>query len=154
MCARVTGTITGKIIEVWTVEKPIMKDVLFLQQPSEPATEADKSLILDLQDTLNAHRDHCVGMAANMIGVKKRVIIVSMGIMNVVMYNPVIVKKDTPYETEEGCLSLIGVRKTTRYQNIEVEYFDSSWKKHRQAYSGWTAQIIQHECDHLEGIII
>ena len=93
-------------------------------------------------------------MAANMIGVKKKIIIVNMGIMNVVMYNPVIVKKDTPYETEEGCLSLTGVRKTIRYQNIEVEYFDSSWKKHRQKYTGWTAQIIQHECDHLNGVII
>ena len=93
-------------------------------------------------------------MAGNMIGVRKRIIIVNMGIMNVVMYNPVIVKKDTPYETEEGCLSLTGVRKTTRYQNIEVEYMDGGWKKHRQKYSGWTAQIIQHECDHLEGIII
>ena len=89
-----------------------------------------------------------------MIGVKKRIIIVNLGILNVVMYNPVILKKDTPYETEEGCLSLTGVRKTTRYQNIEVEYFDSSWKKQRQKYSGWTAQIIQHECDHLEGRII
>ena len=105
-------------------------------------------------DTLRANQDHCVGMAANMIGVKKKIIIVNMGIMNVVMYNPVIVKKDTPYETEEGCLSLSGVRKTTRYQNIEVEYYDSSWRKHRQSYSGWTAQIIQHECDHLAGIII
>ena len=134
--------------------KPIMKDVLFLSQKSETATKNDLSVGQDLMDTLRANQAHCVGMAANMIGVKKRVIIVSMGIMNVVMYNPVIVKKDTPYETEEGCLSLIGVRKTTRYQNIEVEYYDSSWKKHRQAYSGWTAQIIQHECDHLEGIII
>ena len=105
-------------------------------------------------DTLRANQERCVGMAANMIGVKKRIIIVNLGIMNVVMYNPVIVKKDTPYETEEGCLSLTGVRKTTRYQNIEVEYLDGSWKKHRQRYSGWTAQIIQHECDHLEGIII
>ena len=105
-------------------------------------------------DTLRANQDHCVGMAANMIGVKKRVIIVNMGILNVVMYNPVIVRKDSPYEAEEGCLSLTGVRKTTRYQNIEVEYYDSSWKKRRQKYSGWTAQIIQHECDHLEGIII
>ena len=93
-------------------------------------------------------------MAANMIGVKKRIIIVNMGFMNMVMYNPVIVKKDTPYETEEGCLSLEGVRKTTRYQNIEVEYLDANWKKHRQAYSGWIAQIIQHEVDHLEGRII
>ena len=105
-------------------------------------------------DTLRANQDHCVGMAANMIGVKKKIIIVNLGIMNVVMYNPVIVKKDTPYETEEGCLSLTGVRKTIRYQNIEVEYFDSSWKKHRQKYTGWTAQIIQHECDHLNGVII
>ena len=89
-----------------------------------------------------------------MIGVKKKIIIVNIGIMNVVMYNPVIVKKDTPYETEEGCLSLVGVRKTTRYQSIEVEYLDSSWKKHRQEFSGWTAQIIQHEIDHLHGVII
>ena len=105
-------------------------------------------------DTLQENRERCVGMAGNMIGVRKRIIIVNMGIMNVVMYNPVIVKKDTPYETEEGCLSLTGVRKTTRYQNIEVEYRDGGWKKHRQKYSGWTAQIIQHEWDHLEGIII
>ena len=77
-----------------------------------------------------------------------------MGILNMVMYNPVIIKKDTPYETEEGCLSLDGVRKTTRYQNIEVEFYDSGWKKHQQKYSGWTAQIIQHEADHLNGVII
>ena len=93
-------------------------------------------------------------MAANMIGVKKRIIIVNVGMMNVVMYNPVIIKKNKPYETEEGCLSLTGVRKTTRYQNIELEYQDAGWKKHRQEYSGWTAQIIQHEVDHLNGIII
>ena len=136
------------------MEKPIMKDVLFLQQSSESATEADKSLILDLQDTLNAHLDHCVGMAANMIGVRKRIIIVNIGIMNLVMYNPVILKKDTPYETEEGCLSLEGMRKTTRYQNIEVEYLDGSWKTHRQKFSGWTAQIVLHELDHLDGVII
>ena len=134
--------------------KPIVKDVFFLGQKSEPATKQDLSVGQDLMDTLRANQDHCVGMAANMIGIKKKIIIVNMGIMNVVMYNPVIVKKDTPYETEEGCLSLTGVRKTTRYQNIEVEYYDSSWKKHRQSYSGWTAQIIQHECDHLAGIII
>jgi len=134
--------------------RPIVKDVFFLGQKSDPVPKPDLSVGQDLMDTLRANRDHCVGMAANMIGVKKRVIIVNMGIMNVLMYNPVIVKKDTPYETEEGCLSLTGVRKTTRYQNIEVEYYDSSWKKHRQKYSGWTAQIIQHECDHLEGIII
>ena len=134
--------------------KPIMKDVLFLGQKSVPATKNDIPVAQDLQDTLTANRDSCVGMAANMIGVKKRIIIVNMGMFNIVMFNPVIIKKEGPYETEEGCLSLTGVRKTTRYERITVEYQDSSWKKHRQEYSGWTAQIIQHECDHLEGIII
>lgn len=109
---------------------------------------------VDLQDTLRANREACVGMAANMIGVNKRVIIVNMGFVDVVMFNPVLIKKDTPYETEEGCLSLTGVRKTTRYENIEVEYLDMNWKKQRQKLSGWTAQICQHELDHLEGIII
>ena len=134
--------------------KPIVRDIFFLGQKSEEANRQDLSVGQDLQDTLKANQERCVGMAANMIGVKKRIIIVNMGFMNVVMYNPVIVKKDTPYETEEGCLSLDGVQKATRYQNIEVEYLDSSWKKHRQKYSGWTAQIIQHEVDHLSGIII
>ena len=134
--------------------KPIVKDVFFLGQKSDPATKQDLSVGQDLQDTLVANQDRCVGMAANMIGVRKRIIIVNIGIMNLVMYNPVILKKDTPYETEEGCLSLEGVRKTTHYQNIEVEYLDSSWKKHRQKFSGWTAQIILHEMDHLEGVII
>ena len=134
--------------------KPIVKDVFFLGQKSDPATKQDLSVGQDLQDTLAANKDRCVGMAANMIGVRKRIIIVNIGFMNLVMYNPVILKKDTPYETEEGCLSLEGVRKTTRYQNIEVEYLDSSWKKHRQKFSGWTAQIVLHEMDHLEGVII
>ena len=134
--------------------RPIVRDIFFLGQKSEIATMQDLSVGQDLQDTLKANQDRCVGMAANMIGVKKRIIIVNIGIINLVMYNPVIVKKDGPFETEEGCLSLDGVRKTTRYQNIEVEYLDGSWKKHRQKYSGWTAQIIQHEVDHLNGIII
>ena len=134
--------------------KPIVKDIFFLGQKSEEASRQDLSIGQDLQDTLNANQDRCVGMAANMIGIRKRIIIVNMGFLNIVMYNPVILKKDKPYETEEGCLSLDGVRKTTRYENIEVEYLDSSWKKHRQKYSGWTAQIIQHEVDHLNGIII
>ncbi len=136
------------------MEKPIMKDMFFLSQRSEEATRQDLQVGQDLQDTLVANRERCVGMAANMIGVKKRIIIATVGFLNVVMYNPKIVKKDTPYETEEGCLSLEGVRKTTRYENIEVEYLDSRWQKHRQKYSGWTAQIIQHEIDHLSGIII
>ena len=134
--------------------KPIVKDVFFLGQKSDPATKQDLSIGQDLQDTLKANQDRCVGMAANMIGVKKKIIIVNMGFLNIVMYNPVIVKKDTPYETEEGCLSLDGVRKTIRYQNIEVEYLAGSWKKQRQQYSGWTAQIIQHEIDHINGRII
>ena len=95
----------------------------------EPATKADLQVGKDLQDTLQANRAGCVGMAANMIGVKKRVIIVNMGFVDVVMFNPVLLSKDTPYETEEGCLSLTGVRKTTRYENIEVEYYDMNWKK-------------------------
>ena len=134
--------------------KPIVRDIFFLGQKSEEATKQDLTVGQDLQDTLIANQDRCGGMAANMIGIKKRIIIVNMGFLNIVMYNPVILKKDSPYETEEGCLSLDGVRKTIRYENIEVEYLDSSWKKHRQQYSGWTAQIIQHEVDHLNGIII
>ena len=134
--------------------KPIVKDVFFLGQKSDPATKQDLAIGQDLQDTLTANQERCVGMAANMIGVRKRIIIVNIGFMNLVMYNPVLLKKDTPYETEEGCLSLEGVRKTTRYQNIEVEYLDGSWKKHRQKFSGWTAQIVLHEMDHLDGVII
>ena len=134
--------------------KKIMRDPLFLAQKSVDATEADKQVITDLLDTLRANLDHCVGMAANMIGVKKNIIIVNMGFIDVVMFNPVIVSKRDMYETEEGCLSLDGVRKTTRYQEIEVEYYDFNWKKQRQKLSGWTAQICQHEIDHLSGKII
>ena len=131
-----------------------VKDTFFLSQKSEPSTEKDVEVIKDLQDTLAAHREGCVGMAANMIGVRKNIIVVNIGIMNIAMINPVIVKKSVPFETEEGCLSLNGVRKTTRYRNIEVEYEDMNFKKHSGKFSGWTAQIIQHECDHLAGIII
>ena len=134
--------------------QPIMKDALFLGQKSEDATELDKHIITDLRDTLAAHREHCVGMAANMIGQKKRIIIVSFGLMDMVMVNPVIVQKSQPYETEEGCLSLQGMRKTTRFRKIKVRYKDESFQEHTQEYEGQMAQIIQHECDHLEGIII
>ena len=134
--------------------REIMRDVFFLAQKSEPATKDDLQVGRDLMDTLRANREHCVGMAANMIGIKKNVIIVNMGMMDVVMFNPVLLKKDTPYQTEEGCLSLIGVRPTMRYENIEVEYYDFAWKKQRMKLSGWTAQICQHELDHLEGRII
>jgi len=128
--------------------KPIMRDLFFLRQKAEKATKGD------LLDTLKAHEDGCVGMAANMIGVNKAIIAVNMGFMNVAMFNPKIVKRNGKYETEEGCLSLDGVRKCVRYQEIKVEYEDINFKRQRQKYSGWTAQIIQHECDHLNGIII
>ena len=134
--------------------KPIMKDVFFLSQKSELATKEDMQVVQDLLDTLKANEAACVGMAANMIGVRKRIIVVNMGFVNIPMINPVITKKSGAYETEESCLSLTGVRKTTRYEEIEVEFFDAGWKKQTQKYSGWIAQIIQHECDHLEGIII
>lgn len=134
--------------------REICRDVLFLSQKSEPATQDDMQVVQELLDTLKANEVGCVGMAANMIGVKKRIIAVNIGFLNVAMLNPVIVKKSGAYETEEGCLSLTGVRKTTRYQEIEVEYYDVNWKKQRGKFTGWTAQIIQHECDHLEGIII
>ena len=134
--------------------RPIVRDTFFLGQKSDPATPADRAVGRDLRDTLAAHRSGCVGMAANMIGVKKRVIVVSLGPADLVMYNPAIVLRDTPYETEEGCLSLDGTRKATRYQSITVEYRDETWQKRRQRYSGWIAQIIQHELDHLEGIVI
>lgn len=134
--------------------RPIMRDVLFLNQKCEQATEADKQVVQDLLDTLKANEEVCVGMAANMIGVKKRIIAVNMGFANIPMINPVIVKKSGPYETEEGCLSLLGVRKTNRYKDIEVEFMDAGFKKQRQKYSGWIAQIIQHEIDHCDGIVI
>ena len=112
--------------------RPIMRDVLFLAKPSEPATIEDKQVALDLLDTLKHNEDACVGMAANMIGISKRIIAVNMGLMNVAMFNPVIVAKSGPYETEEGCLSLEGVRKTTRYEEIEVEYEDMQFNKKKQ----------------------
>lgn len=132
----------------------IVKDVLFLEQKSEPATKDDVEVINDLIDTLRANLDHCVGMAANMIGVKKRILVFSVGNIIVPMVNPVILKKEKPYEAEESCLSLEGFRKTTRYETIEVEYLDINFKKHKQVFTGFTAQIIQHEVDHFEGIII
>ncbi len=134
--------------------RPVMKDIFFLNQKSEPATEADKQVVQDLLDTLKANEAGCVGMAANMIGVKKRIIAVSMGFANIPMINPVIVKKSGAYEAEEGCLSLIGVRKANRYKDIEVEFQDVNFKTQHQKYSGWIAQIIQHEIDHCEGIVI
>ncbi|GAA0102694.1 peptide deformylase [Paraclostridium bifermentans] len=134
--------------------KEVVKDILFLEQKSELATKDDVEVINDLIDTLISNLDHCVGMAANMIGVKKRILVFSVGEMIIPMVNPVILKKEIPYEAEESCLSLEGFRKTTRYEKIEVEYLDRNFKKHKQVFTGFTAQIIQHEVDHFEGIII
>ena len=137
------------------MQKPIMKDPLFLSQKSSPADpKADSQVVRDLQDTLRANRDRCVGMAANMIGVKKNIIIVAIGPMDLVMLNPRITKKQGPYETEEGCLSHTGMKKTTRYQMIEVAYTDPSGMKHTGTFTDFTAQVIQHEIDHLDGILI
>lgn len=134
--------------------KPIVRDIFFLGQKAERAVKADMAVGRDLLDTLQANRDRCVGMAANMIGVRKAVIVVHMGAADIVMFNPVVLKKEGPYEAEEGCLSLDGVRTTTRYEYIEVEFYDMSWKKRRQKLRGLPAQICQHELDHLEGILI
>lgn len=134
--------------------RPINHDEHFLQQKSLPATRADAQVIVDLMDTLRANTGQCVGMAANMIGVKKCIIVFSVGPLIVPMINPKIVSRSKPYDTEEGCLSLQGTRKTTRYEKIEVEYQDQDFNPKKQSFEGWTAQIIQHEIDHCDGILI
>ncbi len=134
--------------------KPIVKDILFLGQKSEEVTKNDISVVDDLMDTLRANLENCVGLAGNMIGVKKRILVFTVGNLIVPMINPVILKKEKPYETEESCLSLIGFRKTKRYEMIEVEDLDKNFKKQKQVFTGFIAQIIQHEMDHFEGIII
>lgn len=134
--------------------RPIMRDMLFLSQPSAPAAPADAPVIADLKDTLRAHADACVGMAANMIGVHRRIIIVAMGPTALVLMNPVIVEKRGVYDAEEGCLSLSGTRRTKRFRDIEVTYQDEGFRPRRQAFSGFVAQIIQHEVDHCDGRLI
>ena len=134
--------------------KKIVRDPMFLQQKSEPATEADKQVIQDLLDTLRANQERCVGIAANMIGVKKRIIVVAMGPFQFAMVNPVITKKSGEYKTEESCLSLEGVRPCTRYKEIEVDYLDQDFKPQHGKYKDFTAQIIQHEIEHFDGILI
>ena len=134
--------------------KKITRDPMFLAQKSVDANEADKQVISDLLDTLRANLDHCVGMAANMIGVSKNIIVVAAGPFQFAMINPVIAKKTGAFQTEEGCLSLDGVRPCTRYKEIEVDYLDTNFKKQHGKYTGWTAQIIQHEIDHCNGIVI
>ena len=134
--------------------RPIMKDMFFLSQKSSPATQEDLSVAQDLLDTLNAHREGCVGMAANMIGVSKRIITFNHESDNMVMFNPEIIRSSDPYEAEEGCLSLQGTRKTTRYRSITVRYQNARFQVKQRTFHGWTAQIIQHEIDHCNGIII
>ena len=136
------------------MEKKIVLDALFLSQVSKPASQEDLSLAKDLQDTLLANRETCVGLAANMIGVQKRVIIFNLGLVPMVMFNPILLSYKGPYETEEGCLSLTGVRTTTRYETITVSYRDSKWQEQTITLTGFPAQICQHELDHLEGRII
>ena len=134
--------------------REIVTDTFFLRQKSLPAGKEDIPAGIDLMDTLQANRQRCVGMAANMIGYRKNIIIVATGFADIVMINPVITDRSEPYEAEEGCLSLPGTRKTTRYKNITVSYQDKKFAKHTQAFTGYLAQIIQHECDHLAGILI
>ncbi|MBR4080229.1 MAG: peptide deformylase [Clostridia bacterium] len=134
--------------------RPICRDPLLLSRKAETATFLDLPVAADLADTLRAHSERCLGMAANMIGVNKRIICVAMGPMVLTMFNPVIVKKSGAYDAEEGCLSLDGVRKAARYQSIEVKWQDTSFTWRQGTYEGLAAQIIQHEMDHLEGILI
>lgn len=134
--------------------KEIVKDVMFLSQKAENATEKDKYIANDLLDTLKANKERCVGLAANMIGYNKAIICVSGGLYDFVMINPVIASRSGEYETEEGCLSLIGERKCKRYKEIEVDYLDINFNKQHGKYTGFVAEIIQHEIDHTNGIII
>ena len=136
------------------MKKKIVRDVLFLSQVSKPASQEDLYLAKDLQDTLLANRETCVGLAANMIGVQKRVIIFNLSLVPMVMFNPILLSYKGSYETEEGCLSLTGVRPTTRYETITVSYCDSKWQEQTITLTGFPAQICQHELDHLEGRII
>ena len=134
--------------------RSVMRTIEFLKQPSETATKDDLSIAQDLMDTLKAHKDECVGMAANMIGETKRIIAFDDSGKYTVMFNPRILKADDAFKTEEGCLSLVGVRPAKRYKSIKVQYENEAFQTRIKTYKGFTAQIIQHEMDHLEGIII
>ncbi|CAM4297148.1 peptide deformylase [Streptococcus penaeicida] len=134
--------------------RKIVKDPLFLQQVAKDATKEDIQIGTDLLDTLAFHRENCLGMAANMIGESKRIIVVSMGFVDLVMFNPKVVSQKEPYLTEESCLSLTGSRPTKRFSEIKVEYHDHNWRRKSLTFSGLPAQICQHELDHLEGILI
>ncbi|MBR0341789.1 MAG: peptide deformylase [Oscillospiraceae bacterium] len=134
--------------------REIVHDPIFLSQKSQEATPADISIARDLMDTLQANMDRCVGMAANMIGQRKRIIAIAKGPIVVVMLNPRILSKAGEYETEEGCLSLDGIRKTKRYKTIRLSWQDAQMKEHVGTLEGFQAQIVQHEIDHCDGILI
>ena len=134
--------------------REICKDEAFLAQKAEPATADDLVVAQDLLDTLAAHKDGCVGMAANMIGVNKRIIAFDNEGEYMVMFNPAIVKRSGPYEAEEGCLSLAGTRKTKRFRTIKVQWQNEKFQTRLKTFTGWTAEIIQHEIDHCEGVLI
>ena len=134
--------------------REIMCDEAFLAQKAEPATPEDLSIAQDLLDTLAAHKDSCVGMAATMIGVNKRIIVFDNDGTYMVMFNPEVIKKSEPYQAEEGCLSLSGVRKAKRWKSIKVQYQNEKFQTRFKTFTGWTAQIIQHEIDHCNGVLI
>ena len=134
--------------------REICRDTFFLARKAAPATADDLAAAQDLLDTLTAHRDGCVGMAANMIGICRSIIAFDNEGGYEVMFNPVIVRKSGAYEAEEGCLSLVGRRKTTRFQTIKVQWQNEKFQTRLKTFTGWTAQIIQHEIDHCEGILI
>ena len=134
--------------------REICRDETFLAQKAAPATADDLATAQDLLDTLTAHKDGCVGMAANMIGVNKRIIAFDNEGTYMVMFNPVIIRQSGPYETQEGCLSLTGVRKTKRFQTVKVQWQNEKFQTRLKTFTGWTAEIIQHEIDHCEGILI
>lgn len=134
--------------------REICRDETFLAQKAAPATADDLATAQDLLDTLTAHKDGCVGMAANMIGVCKRIITFDNEGTYMVMFNPVIIRQSGPYEAQEGCLSLSGVRKTKRFQTVKVQWQNEKFQTRLKTFTGWTAEIIQHEIDHCEGIVI
>ncbi len=134
--------------------REIIHDPIFLSRKSAEATADDIRIVMDLADTLRANLDRCVGMAANMIGESRRIIAIVRGPMIITMLNPKILSKSGEYETEEGCLSLAGTRKTKRWKNIRVSWQDVNMKNHTEVMDGFQAQIIQHEVDHCDGILI
>lgn len=134
--------------------KPIIRDTDFLQIPSQEATKEDLSVGEDLLDTLQSNQETCVGLAANMIGVSKRIVVIRDKSDYLLLFNPKMISFSKPFQTKEGCLSLLGERETTRYEKIKIEYQTREFQTRFKTFTGWTAQIIQHELDHCDGILI